>query len=335
MSEQATKEVPLPPVQPRAMTMSLRQRMAAAWVRHNIGTRILSLLLAIGLWVFVNAGQRGSLQSFNVPISYRNIPPHFVITNPHPESVKIEVSGPRTLLSIIDANRLTVKLDLTGVGVGQASFKIDPDAFSLPRLTTLTSITPSQIILELDKVVSREVPTHLALMGKVAQGYRIVSLEMNPHTVTVRGPSKDLAHIDEVESEPIQLSGLTGNIERMVPLAEPSATVRIDPSEVGAKLVIGPIEEDRVVRAVPITVHNSAYPATVHPSLMSLTVHGPELVLDQLDRTKLVSIDASGFAPGNYEIPLEVTLPEGVKLVDQSVTKVRLRLAREKRAAKG
>lgn len=319
----------------RKPTMGLRERIAATWLRHNIGTRILALVLAIGLWVFVNAGQRGSLQSFNVPISYRNLPPHYFITNPHPESVKIEVSGPRTLLSIIDANRLTVKLDLTGVGVGQASFKIDPDAFRLPRMTTLTSITPSQIVLELDKVVTREVPSRLALTGKVAEGYRILSLETNPHIVTVRGPSKDLARIDEVETEPIQLSGLSTNIERMVALAAPSATVRIDPAEVAVNVVIGPLEEDRLMHAVPIAVRNSAYPATIRPSSVSVTVHGPELALSRLDRTKLFSIDASGLAPGNYEIPLEVTLPEGVKLIDQSITKVRLRLSRERRAAKG
>ena len=316
-------------------SLGLRRRLAATSPRHNVGIRILALLLAISLWVFVNAGQRGALQSFNVPISYRNLPPRYLITSPHPESVKIEVSGPRTLLSIIDANRLVVKLDLTGVGVGEASFKIDPDAFNLPRMTMLTSIAPSQVVLELDQIVSREVPVRLAIAGKVVSGYRIVSAEANPRVVTIKGPSKDLARIDEVASAPIQMAGLTTNIARMVALTAPSATVRIDPSEVAANVILGFIEKDRLERDLRIQVRNSAYPVSIHPAAVSLTIHGPALMLDQLDLAQAVAIDATGLAPGSYEIPLEVTLPEGVKLINQSVTKVRLHLYREKRAARG
>src|SRR5438309_5864445 len=102
-------------------------------VRRNLGLRIISLALAVGLWIFVNAGQHGSSRSLDVPISYRRLPPGFLITNPHPDIVKIQISGPRGLLSLIEPNRLTVTLDLSGVGVGQASFKIGPDAFNVPR----------------------------------------------------------------------------------------------------------------------------------------------------------------------------------------------------------
>src|SRR5258708_15859623 len=70
-------------------------------LRRNLGLRLISLGLALSLWFFVNAGQRGSLQSFSVPVNYRDLPPHFLIVNHHPDSVKIEVSGPRTLLSFI------------------------------------------------------------------------------------------------------------------------------------------------------------------------------------------------------------------------------------------
>ena len=122
-----------------------------------MGLRLISLALAIGLWIFVNAVQPGALESIRVPVSYRDLPPGFVLTNQHPDFVEIQVSGPRTLLSIIDPARLTLRLDLTGVGVGQASFKIGPDAFPVPRHTEVTSVLPSQIVLDIDKNVTREV----------------------------------------------------------------------------------------------------------------------------------------------------------------------------------
>jgi len=323
------------PNRPSGLIQRLAARLAAGSLRHNSGMRILSLGLAIGLWIFVNAGQRGSLQSFNVPLSYRNLPPHFLITTPHPESIRIEVSGPRTLLSIIDANRLTVKLDLTGVGVGQASFKIGPEAFNLPRMTTLTSISPSTIVLDLDRIVTREVPVHLVTTGPIVAGYRIASSEANPRTVTVKGPSKDLQRIAEVGSEPIQLAGLTSNIARMVALDAPSATVRIDPSEVAATIAVTPIEMDKQFHQVRIQVRNNAYPIQIQPVNVSVTLHGPALLLEQAALDQAFYIDADGLAPGSYEVPLQMTLPEGVKLVHQSVSKVRLRMYRGKRTMQG
>jgi YbbR domain-containing protein len=325
----------------RTQLASLRRPLApvirllnANTFRRNLGVRIISLLLAIGLWFFVNAGQRGSFQSFDIPLNYRNLPPHFIITGPHPESVKIEVSGPRTLLSIIDPNRLSVKLDLTGVGVGQASFKLGPEAFNLPRMTSVTSISPSQIVLDLDKIETREAPVRLATIGKVTHGYRIVTMEANPRSVKIRGPSKDLARIDQIESEPIDLGGMTGNIERMVALAAPSGMVRIDPAQVVANISLGPIELDKQFRALRIQVLNSAYPVKLQPSAVNVTLHGPQLVLEQLDLRNAVSVDADGLEPGSYDIPLDITPPDGVKLINQSVRTVRLRLYRERRTVR-
>ena len=327
--------LPLRGVVPGAVFRGIGARLATGSLRHNVGTRLLALFLAIGLWVFVNAGQRGSLQSFNVPLSYRNLPPHYLITGPHPESVKIEVTGPRTLLSIIDANRLTVKLDLSGVGVGQASFKVDPDSFNLPRMTTITSITPSQIVLDLDKIVSHAVQVHLVTAGPAPEGYRIEATEVTPRAVTIRGPSRDLERIAEVKSEPIQLAGATGNIARMVALESPSATVRINPSEVAANITLTPIELSKQIHALHVQVRNNGYFAQVDPPYVSLTVHGTELVLDQIDRQSAVYVDADGLAPGNYDVPLQTSLPEGVTLLHQSVSKVRLRMYRGKRTMQG
>src|SRR5208282_1195596 len=98
-------------------------------VRRNLGLRAIALLLAIGLWFFVNAGQRGVLAPMRVPISYRQLPAGLVIVNQRPEFVQIEVRGPRTLLSLLDPDRMLLRLDLSGVTLGQAVFKIGPEMF--------------------------------------------------------------------------------------------------------------------------------------------------------------------------------------------------------------
>jgi len=159
-------------------------------LQRNMSLRVISVLLALGLWIFVNAGQRGSVISLQVPISYGRLPPGYIIVNPHPDSVKIQVSGPGTLLSLIEPNRLALRLDLAGVGVGRASFKFGPDAFPLQsRQTTVTSVLPSEIVLDIDRIVTRQVRVHLHIIGKPGPGYKIATVGVTPATVAVKGAS--------------------------------------------------------------------------------------------------------------------------------------------------
>src|SRR5258707_2913972 len=89
----------------------------------NLGLRALAVALAVGLWIFVNAGERGSVESLTVPISYASLPPGMVIVNSPPTQVKIDVTGPRTLLSLLTPERLTLKVDLRSFAAGRSGYK--------------------------------------------------------------------------------------------------------------------------------------------------------------------------------------------------------------------
>jgi YbbR domain-containing protein len=304
-------------------------------IRRNLGLRVISLVLALGLWLFVNAGQHISQQAFTVPIGYRGLPPHFVIGGLHPDSVNIQVSGPRTLLSLIEPSRLALRLDLSGVSVGQSSFKVGPENFNVPRQTTVTSISPSQIVLDIDKIVTRDVPVRLVTTGAVADGYQVASKTVNPHAVRIRGRSKVLAHIEQVETEAVDLTGATTDLSRIAPLVLPEGATRVDPSEVAVDLTVSEVIANKEFLAVPIQVHNSGYPSIVLPGHVNLKVRGPVLTLARINLADTVSIDADGMMPGSYTVPVQLTLPEGIELVHQSAERVRLSLFRRKLGRQG
>ncbi len=298
----------------------------AHFLERNIGLRLISIALAIGLWIFVNAGQRAAPETFRVPIIYRDLPLGFILTNPHPDSVNIQVTGPRTLLSIIDPGHLTLRLDLTGVGIGQASFKISPDAFPVPRHTEVTSIVPSQIVLDIDKNISREVPVRLVVTGEPADGYRVSGSEPVPARITVRGPSRALAHVDQVETEPLSTAGLTGDLSRSVDLMAPSNSVRLEPDEVTARITVAEAIVDREFRSVPIAVRDTDLHYRMDPRRVNMVVRGPSLALAKLDLKTSAYIEAAGFGPGMYSVPVQLNLPDGVALVRQSPEKVKVRM---------
>lgn len=316
---------------------SLRQRfrLSEIWRRahRNAGLKAISVVIALGLWMFVNAGQRGAVEALQVPISYRALPTGLVIINHPPDFVKIEVAGPRTLLSLLDPERLTLKLDLAGVPTGVSDFKINPVMFNVPRQTSVTRITPANVQLDIDRVVSREIPVHLVFAGKVADGYQVSGALIKPAQVAVSGPSRYVMPLTRADTEPFEISGATANVDREVRLAIPNRDVHLSVNKVAAKVTVAEIIANREFKGVPVQVRNTDHKFRLDPAKATITLRGPVLKLASLDPTGLVYVDAKDGKVGYHDMPLQVNLPGGMQLVKQEPQKVKIRIYREKRPA--
>ncbi len=302
------------------------------FANRNLGLRLLSLAIAIGLWLFVNAGQRSAIESLRVPVSYRGLPAGMVIVSRKPEIVEVQVSGPRTLLSLLDPDRLTVRLDLSGVAPGEASFKIAPAMFKVPHQTTITSVSPSEVVLDIDRLIQRELPVRVDITGTPANGYQVSGAQARPGTVAVSGPSRYLSPLTQIDTEPFDVRGLSADAERRLDLQDPNAALALATLTVDAKVGIAEKISDREFRGLHIAVQNSDYKFRVDPSHVGITVRGPILKLAELDPKNLVYVDAKELMPGYHEVPVLVNLPDGMQVVRQAPDKVRLRLYRERRS---
>ena len=302
--------------------------------RRDFGLRAISLLLAIGLWAFVNAGQRGALVTLRVPVGYRLLPAGMVILNQHPDFVEIEVRGPRTLLSLLDPDRLTLRLDLQGVDVGQAVFKIGPDMFNVPRQTDVTRVSPSQIVLDIDRVSQRQVPVYVNIRGKPAAGYHITSVVVKPATVELRGPSRYLAQIDRVKTAAIHVADIKDTIIQQVKLRPPKQRVAILGAQTAETTIsVSEIIENREFHKLSVDVRNTDHKVRIKPKEVSVTVRGPENQLSKLNLRGAVYVSAEGIPPGVHDLPVQVTLPEGVELVHARPNNVTVVIYRARRAA--
>jgi len=297
--------------------------------RSDIGMRVLSVVLAVGLWIFVNAGERGSVESLAVPISYAALPAGMVIVNHPPTQVNIEVTGPRTLLSLLDPERLALKIDPASLASGQSEFKIYPSMFNVGRNTSVTSISPDSISLDIDRLVTRDVPVHLRVQDNVAPGYAISSVDITPPSVTVAGPSRYVSPLTSVTTEPFNLKGLTSDVSRSVEIVAPDPSLGLSTGHVDARVNVAEAIVDRELRS-DVEVKDSDFKYRVEPKQATLTIRGPAVKLAGLAQKGLAYVDANGLAPGSHELPLQVTVPTGMQLVRQSPDKVRLRMYHEK-----
>lgn len=320
---------------PRQVRSPLLQLLVQRF-RRNFGLRAIALLLAIGLWFFVNAGQRGALAPMRVPISYRGLPAGMTIVNQRPDFVQIEVRGPRTLLSLLNPDRLVLRLDLSGVTLGQAVFKIGPEMFNVPRQTDVTRISPSQIVLDIDHLIDRQVPIHVTVEGQPAPGYRVASTAANPPVAVVHGPSRFVAHVDSVQTSPVDVDGVKGDLRRPVVPQRPSERVKVEgPQAIEATVSIVEKIVRREFRGLPVEVRDTDYKVKVEPQRIAVVVRGPLNQLSTLDLQGAVYVTAEDVRPGMRDLPVQIDLPDGIKLVRANPDNVRVRIYRQKRAGSG
>src|SRR5579875_574296 len=308
----------------RAPTGRLRR-----FLMRNPGLRLLSLLLAVALWVFVNAGEHSEEDTIEVPVRYNSLPAGLTIINDHPQFIKLTMAGTPTMLSLLDPDRLTLRLNLIGVGPGQASFRLTPEMFAEYRGISVTRIVPSQIVLDIDRIVSADAPVKLDIEGKPATGYRVASTEVKPATIEATGPSRYISALKHVDTEPLSVQGVNADLDAPVRVLDPGSHVRLGTEVVEAKVALQQVIVDREFKGLKVQVRATDYRSRVEPADANLAIRGPLLKMAKLDLEGAVFVDASGIQPGAWHIvPLQVRLPDGMQLVRHEPQQVRLRVYR-------
>jgi hypothetical protein len=319
----------LPRMRVRDVAESLR------WIAfRNAGLKLLSLIAAIGLWFFVNAGERDAELSFQVPVELRNIPPNVMLVSPRVDFIDVVARGPRTLLNRIHPDQLAMVLDVRGVRPGPAVFRILSEALDLPRGVSVVRLTPSEVTLEFAGVLRKRVPVHVTLAGKPPAGLRIVSTKVAPESVELIGPADQIEQIKAADTVPLDLADAdAGVVERDLPLDAPREYVSMSAGLVHAQLVLAEVERTRTL-TVPVAVRNSAYRTVLKPPTIQITVRGPRSATDALELDHgAVYIDAAGREPGTYDVAPAVDLPAEIELLKQDPGSVEVRILRQKRKA--
>lgn len=319
-------------LRPRNVGESLR-----GLVLHNAGLKLLSLVAAIGLWFFVNAGERDTELSLQVPVELRNIPPNVMLVSPRVDFIDLVARGPRTLLSRIQPDQLSMTLDLRGVRPGPAVFRIMSDALDLPRGVSVVRLTPSEVTLEFAATMRKRVPVHVAVTGKPTSGLLVTSTKAAPESVEVGGPADQVEQLKAVETVPLDLTDAPpGLIERDLGLEAPREYVSFSANLVHAQVLLEEPERTRTIANIPVVVRNSPYRTALTPAVTQITVRGPRSATESLELAHgAVYIDATGREPGSYEVTPAVDLPADVELVKQEPGSIELRVLRQKRKADG
>ncbi len=120
-------------------------------VTRNLGWKLLSVALAVLLWVAVE-GEPVLVTVQAVPVYFRNVEPALALVLNPPNPVRLELRGSADVLGPDNLSNVSVLLDLAGqTEPGEKVFPISRANVSLPAGVTFVRADPPQLMLHIDR----------------------------------------------------------------------------------------------------------------------------------------------------------------------------------------
>jgi len=172
------------------------------YVLHNFWLKVLSLLLATGLWYAIARDQQPAEVAIRVPIEFRHVPENLEISSETIPEAQVRLRGPERLIRQVRSTDLRAEIDVAGAPPGERTFNLSADQIHQPRELSVQQVLPSQIHLVFDTRATREVEIHPLVVG--AENAKI---EVDPPKILISGPKRNVDRVDAATTDRIDASG--------------------------------------------------------------------------------------------------------------------------------
>jgi YbbR domain-containing protein len=178
------------------------------YVLHNFGLKLLSLLLAAGLWLVIAPDQQPAEVALHAPIVFQHVPSHLEISSESIPEAQIRVRGPERAIRQLQPNEIHAEIDLSDAKPGERTFDLTSQLVRHPRDVTVVQVVPSQLHLAFDTRLTREVEIHPRVA--VGDGEQIIKKEADPPRITITGPKLHVERVDAATTDPVDATGTKG-----------------------------------------------------------------------------------------------------------------------------
>lgn len=186
--------------------------MIGFFQRHvlpNFGLKLLSLVLATGLWLAISPDEQPAEVAVRAPIVFRRLPSDLEISSETIPEAQIRVRAPERVIRQLRFNDVHAELELADAKPGDRTFDLTSQQISHPRDLTVVQVVPSQVHLAFDTRLTREVEIRARVTGNFLTGEQITKVEVNPPRITITGPRHHVETVDSATTDPVDATGTT------------------------------------------------------------------------------------------------------------------------------
>ena len=169
------------------------------YVLNQIRLKAMALVLAVMLW-FSMTYLGESKMVFSVPISFEHLGRAMMVREIDTRDVLVTLNGPLSVLKNLTPHNISVALDLSRSDEGRQILMIRKADVFVPTSVKIETIKPDYVVVTIDKVVEKSLPTVVKLDRKWADIYQVAS--WYPRLAIVEGPKELLDRINVVETLP-------------------------------------------------------------------------------------------------------------------------------------
>jgi len=181
------------------------------YVLHNFGLKVLSLLLAAGLWFLISPDEQPAEVALRAPIVFQHVPPHLEISSEAIPEAQIRVRGPERVIRQLQPNEVHAEIDLINAKAEERTFDLTSQSVRHPRDVTVVQVVPSQLHLSFDTRLTREVEIHPRVTGNFTGGEQVVKVVADPERITITGPRRHVEKTDAATTDPVDATGTMGS----------------------------------------------------------------------------------------------------------------------------
>ena len=203
--------------------------------------KLLSILLAIGLWLFVGTAQRREI-ALAIPVEYLGLEGPVALDGPRPERVDVQVQAARWAAERVSPATVRLRVDLARLREGDNLVHLLPESVEAPSGVRVTRVVPSWATVRVVKAATKTVLVVPRVLGRPAPAHVLRRVVVQPATVEIKGPRTTIESRTAVDTLPVDVSGRREAVTRTVGLALPDSIYPVDLRTVEVTVDIRPEE---------------------------------------------------------------------------------------------
>jgi YbbR domain-containing protein len=303
-------------------------------VRHNFGLAMLSLALAVGVWVFITDTEQSTKTGWfrgEIPVQPVSVPEDLTLAALPPD-VTVRIEAPADVFDSLAVEDFRATINLAGAAVGLSDVEVRVQVLGETHVKVI-QVSPDRLTVELKPVVSQLVPVVADVVGSPPIGYEAQQPVLNPQQVLVSGP-EDLVKRVKSAVATVNLSGAVGGVRQSYSLVARDdrgfivAGVSLEPDNADVEVKVEQKQFERLVAVSP-SVRGSpgaGYDVTaVEVDPPSVTLLGPSDILNVTSVILTEDIDISG-ATSDLFRTVSLRLPLSVSVSGSATVSVRVRI---------